>query len=90
MWTNARSGQGRERIEEDACGRAYAAYGLDGTEWSSKPWVRRMPAAPFEPCGGEQKCWSSNSSCDVSMVFVICRIWPIWSCSAAQTWKWCF
>ena len=32
MWTSARSGQGRERIEEDACGRAYAAYGLDGTE----------------------------------------------------------
>ena len=30
--TSARSGQGRERIEEDASVRAYAAYGLDGTE----------------------------------------------------------
>lgn len=30
--TSARSGQGRERIEEDARVRAYAAYGLDGAE----------------------------------------------------------
>ena len=34
--------------------RAYAAYGLDGAESSSKPCVRRMLKASFEPCGGEQ------------------------------------
>lgn len=32
MGTSGRSGRGRERIEEDACVRAYAAYGLDGAE----------------------------------------------------------